>query len=201
MSIPVDQYTTAVGGPFLSQAYGNLEGIDIFFFVSVTNELRFKQLVDSNVQSLVSGAQRVTVIQGGDILHVYYSDLDRAVHYIPFTIQSLTQPVTPIALGMGSAVSFSAIHAPNSNPSVYAMVVEDTRFHTLYTSLTPDFTSIKGRAQVYTNTTDTAHYTGFPVMAIHSDDTDVVTIHCQQTTKSTGATSVGFYTAKLPGVV
>ena len=200
MPIPVDVYTTVIGSDFLSQAYATIEGYDLFFFVTPTNDLRLKQIGNPVVLQLISGATWVCAVSVGGQVNVYYRSLNGGVYYFPFTHDNFVKPITPSLTGVGTVVTMSALYTAKTSPSVYAMIVDNATHHVIYTSADPAFSTILASSQVYNNSVEPNVYVGFPVMAIHHDDTITATINCQQTEIQTGMTTVGFYVANIPGV-
>lgn len=201
MSISIDVYTPVIGTDFLSQAFATLEGYDLFFHVSTTNQLRLKQMSSSSVQILKVGVTHVCVIPQEGVVHVYYLDMGGVLHYFPFTSANFIYPIHSVITGLGTGVFMSAMYSPNSTPPVYAMIVDTGVYHMISTSLNPAFSSIEAQSQVYNNALDADVYVGSPVVGMHPDDTKFVTVVCQHTVISTGNTKVGLYTAQLPGVI
>jgi hypothetical protein len=200
MALPIDVYTTVIGANFLSQSYATLAGFDLFFYVSSTNDLCLKQQGNPIVQTVLSGASLVSTVSVSGLVHVYYADINGAVYYFPFTTSNFTTPVVPVSTGISSARSLSNMYTTASSPHVYAMIIDNGSYHVIYTATSPDFLGITNQVQTYDNIIDPGFYVGHPVFALHHDDTDRATIHCQKTNLSTGDSQTGFYVAKLPGV-
>lgn len=200
MSIPLDQYTTAVPASFITRAYANLSGLDLFFFVSSTNELRVKQANNSNIRTLQTGVRWMCLIQGTGIVHLYYSLLNSSMYYASFQVQNFVSGIVPVTMGLSSFASFSACYCPNSTPPAYDLIIDDGTRHTLYTSGVPDFSVQLGKLTTFNNSVDRTYLVNYPIIAIHPNDTNSVTINCQRTTVSNGFSEVGFYAVKLPGV-
>src|SRR5579863_5510681 len=154
MPILQDHYfdPTAVGSNLGAHGYGNLAGADVFFFISTTNELRVKQNNSatlsglSTIQILVTGVRWLSVIQQPPqgVVHLYWSTMDGAMFYAPYTARNFSEPITPVALPFSTAFTFSTTYAPNGTPPAYCMLVDDGTRHTLYTSASPDFSTLLG---------------------------------------------------------
>lgn len=212
MGILQDHYfdPTAVGSNLINHGYGNLAGADVFFYISLTNELRVKQSNasstqgQSTVQILVTDVKWMSVIQQPPqgIVHLYWSNFAGAMFYAPYTATNFTQNVIPQALSFSTTFTFSATFAPNCSPAAYCMIVDDGTRHTIYTSATPNFSSILGSTVSYNNNVAPSTYVNRPVIAVHPLDTNIATIHAQFVSLPAppGVQSVGFYVAKLPGV-
>ncbi len=200
MPIPVDQYTTAIGDSFLARAYANLLGNDLFFYVSTTNEFRVKNAANNSIVTLVPGVRWMCLIQASGLVHLYYSLLNGVIYYAPFTTANYVAPLVATVTGLSSPATFSACYAPTSTPTCSARGVDYGRRHPGYTSSSPDMRSLLGKIQTYNNNVSQAYLVNEPVMAIHANDTNAVTINVMRTTVSNGYQQVGFYVVQLPGV-
>jgi hypothetical protein len=211
MPIPQDQYfdPTAVGSNFGARGYANLAGSDVFFYISTTNELRAKATSAAATQGLATvqilqiGVQWLAVIQQPPqgIAHLYFSNMQGNMFYASYTAANFNTPIAPVSLGLFGNFTFSATLCPNSVPSVFALLIDDGTRHTLYTSVSPQFSPILGSNVVFNNSLNPSIYVNQPVVAIHPLDTDIVTVNCLHTVLSNDVQTVGFYVAKLPGVM
>lgn len=201
MSIPTNQYTTVAADNFISRVYANLQGVDLFFYISVTNELRAKRVDNPNFHLLATGVTWVSTIPAADKVHLYYSDMLGTVYYAPFQNQNFVTGLNFTATGIGSAQNFSTVYAANATPPVYVMVVDDGVYHNLVVADDPAFSSIRTSTQVFDNVIDSDYYVTLPVAAIHPEDTNRITINCEKLKRADNTTQVGFYVVKIPGVV
>ena len=53
---------------------------------------------------------------------------------------------------------------------------------------------------IFTNTTDPTHYVTRPRIAMHPQDTDVLTVHCQRILVSDSSSTTGIYCVRMQGV-
>jgi hypothetical protein len=208
LSIPVDTYFVVTpASQFISKAYANLNGTDLFFYVAETNALRVVNMNSTGstaapgslTYTLALNAKWVDVIAQSGVVYVYYGDLANNIWCISYrTFGSLP---TPVLLTTVPAITFSTIYTGQSSPPVYQLMVDDGVRHRLYVAHDPLFQTLLVPAQVtYNNTLDTTIYLSQPSIAMHPLDTDRITVTFQQTLVSNSTTSVGFYEVRVPGV-
>jgi hypothetical protein len=213
MPILQDHYfdPTAVGSNLGARGYGNLAGADVFFYISTSSELRVKQANSSTLSGLstiqilvTGGVQWLSVIQQPPqgVVHLYWTNTNGAMFYAPYTARNFSEPISPVSLPFSTAYTFSTTYAQHGTPPAYCMLVDDGTRHTLYTSATPDFSTLLGTQVVYNNNTNLAVYINKPVIAVHPLDTNVATVIVQHVDLPSppGIQKVGFYVTFLPGV-
>lgn len=210
MAIPNDTYFIVTpGSEFVSKAYGNLNGTDLFFYITDTGSLRVVNMNSGGGTaspgiisfSLAQSVKWVGVLSMPGMVHVYYATDAGQMNHIsysqfggPFRIDSV-----PIA----SAVTFSVTTAPNTSLSpqvVYLLVVDDGVRHTLYSSLDPAFGATIGTVTTYNNSIGQIYYVTRPSIAVHPLDTDRVTLHVQRIKIQDATSNVGFFVVRIPGV-
>src|SRR5271167_4108201 len=112
---------------FLSKSYGNLNGADLFFYVSQTNELRVVNFTTDKPGNttfvLAQNANWVGTISLAGIVHVYFADLNGQMWHIPYQIfgsnsTTLTIPITGVN-------NFSVTSTPQTTPPAYMMLTDD----------------------------------------------------------------------------
>ena len=198
MPITPDQDLTVVPANFVSRAYANLSGEDLFFYVTqATHELRVKSFTNSNVILLAVNISYVSVIQATGVVHLYFADVNGVVYYAPFTNSNFSAPLNPVHIPVPSVKTISTCYAPNASPPLYALLIDDGTVHTVYTSQTPDFAVFKGQLRVFNNNIDHVHYVTEPVITVHPQDTINAVVHVRRITGA--ASQTGFYTCVLPG--
>src|SRR5271170_5331875 len=94
---------------FKSKAYGNLDGADLFFYVSQTNNLC---VVNFNTNTpgqttyvLAANAQWVGTISLSTVVHVYFADFSGQMWHIPYQI--FGSNVVPTTIPITGVVNFS----------------------------------------------------------------------------------------------
>lgn len=211
MAIPVDTYFIVTpGSEFVSKSFANLNSTDLFFYVTETSSLRVVNMVSTGGSAspgtvsftLAQNTKWVSTVQLPGIVHVYYSDLSGNLFYFPYTAFGASFPA-PVALGIASTVTFSAIHTATSTPPVFILMADDGIHHNLYVATDARF-QVQLTAQptvTYNNSLNTAIYLFHPTVAMHPADTNRVTVTFQQTTVFTSAQGVGFYEVRVPGVL
>lgn len=200
MTIPLDTYFVVdPSGDFLSKAHGVLVSQELFFYVSDTNELRVKAFSGNVAYAIAQNVSWCSCLTASNHVDVWYADLGGNIFYIPY-FHFGAGTLTPVSIGIGSAVTFDVFFCLNSSPQVYALVVDNGIQHIMYTSLTPGFSTIQGHDTIFTNATDPAHYVTRPRIAMHPLDTDEMTVHCQRIVVQSGISYTGFYVTKVPGV-
>jgi len=188
---------------YISKAYGNLNGSDLFFYVAQgTNELRvvgFSVDVPSNTTYVLAlDVKWVGVVSAAGVVHVYYADLNGQMWYIPFVL--FGAQVSPQLLSIINVVTFSATYTPQSNPPAFMIMTDDGVHHTLYVSTDPLFGSLLSTMETYSNALDLSNYITMPSIAMHPLDTTVLTVICQKVTEPPTSTYVGFYAVTVQGL-
>jgi len=187
---------------FLSKAYGNLNGVDLFFYVSQTLELcvvNFNTNTPGNTTFvLVTGATWVGTISLAGIVHVYYADLSGQLWYIPYIHFGAT--IVPKMLGIGSIVTFSVTYTPQSIPPAFMCMTNDGVSHNLFVATDPMFEAQISSIKTYNNSFNTSIYVTNPVIAMHPSDTKNLTVHVQQIVVLSSVSSVGWYVVEVPGL-
>jgi hypothetical protein len=208
LAIPLDTYfIVSPGSEFVSKGYANLNGTDLFFYITETKALRVVNM-NSTISSASPGnisytlAQNVRwlgVIQATGVVHLYYADDNTGqISYIAYT--QFGQPFRVVSTTIGHAVTFSVTFAPNSNPPAYLMMVDDAVHLNFFAASDPQFQSVLGSEQAYNNAIDHNFYTTRPSIAVHPQDTDRVTVHVQQINLHNSTSQVGFFVLRIPGV-
>jgi hypothetical protein len=210
VSIPVDTYFVVTpASQFISKSYASLNGTDLFIYVNETNELRIVNM-NSTATTAIPGTITYTLalntkwvraISVTGTVYIYYADLNGVIWFIPYTL--FGGNFTPVTLsGFATAITFSAIYTPQSNPPAFIMLIDDGIRHNLYVASDPKFTAtLAPPAVAYSNALDTNVYLNEPSIAMHPSDTARATVTFQQTVTLTSATSVGFYEVVIPGVM
>lgn len=201
--ITIDTYFIVTpGSEFISKAYGNLNGADLFFYVSDTHELR---VVNFNTNTagnttfvLAQNAAWVGVVSAAGRVHVYYADRSGSVWYIPYTIFGAT--VTAVTLAIHNVLSFSVIFTPQSGPPAFLLLADEGIFHRLYVANDSMFTSPISTTAVYDNAFDQTIFVTRPTIAMHPLDTARITVHTQQIRVSDDFSQTGFYVVQVPGL-
>jgi len=188
---------------YVSKAYGNLNGSDLFFYVAQgTNELRvvgFSVDVPGNTTYVLAlDVKWVGVVSAAGIVHVYYADLNGQMWYIPFTL--IGASVSSHLLSITNVMTFSVTYTPQSNPSAFMIMIDDGVHHTLYVSGDPLFGSLISTMETYSNALDLSNYITMPSIAMHPLDTNVLTVICQKVTEPPTSTYVGFYAVTVQGL-
>ncbi len=199
---PDTYFIVTPGSQFISKAYGNLNGTDLFFYVSDTQELRVVNFTTSVVGNttfvLANAAIWVSVISVTGMVHVYYADLGGQIWYIPYTLFGGSAPATK--LNQGSAVTFSCIHTPQSTPPAYIMMIDDGIKHNLFVAADPKFQAAISTLVTYNNSFNPHVYVTRPIITMHPSDTNRLTVHTQQITVLTSVSQVGWYVVVIPGL-
>jgi len=191
---------------FKSKSYGNLNGSDLFFYVSQSNDLcvvNFNTNTPGNTTFvLVPGvAVWVGTISLPGVVHVYYADFGGQMWHIPYQIFGSITPATTIPVT--GVNNFSVTSTPQTTPPAYMMLTDDGVFHTLYVNhaTDPTFNSLLAPAsKIYNNALSPTVFVTEPTVTMHPDDTKNITVICQQIDQHTDISSVGFYTVAAPGV-
>jgi hypothetical protein len=209
VAIPVNKYFIVTpSSQFISKAYANLNGTDLFFFVNDLGNLRVVNMESGTLTAtpgstqftLAQVAKWVDVIAQPGVVYVYYADLQSNVWVIPYRNFGGLVP-TPVLLDVVPTITFSTIFTPQSSPPVYQMMVDDGIRHRLYVSTDPLFTSLLSPVlATYNNSLNTAIYLSQPSIAMHPSDTNRITVTFQETVISNSSTNVGFYEVRVPGV-
>jgi hypothetical protein len=212
MSIPVDTYFIVTpGSEFVSKAFSNLNGTDLFFYITETGSLRVVNMVSTGGTAtpgtvsfaLAQNTKWVGVVQQTGVTHVYFADRTSGnVFYIPYTTFGGSHPA-PFALSITGTVTFSVMHTSTSTPPVYIMMADDGIRHNMFVATDPKFqVQVTSQPTVtYNNSLNTAIYLFHPTVTMHPADTNRVTVTFQQTTVLTSAQGVGFYEVRVPGVL
>jgi|SRR5579863_1163388 len=207
MGIPLDTYFIVTpGSEFISKSYANLSGTDLFFYVTETNSLRVVNMVSTGGSatpgttsfSLASGVKWVGTISQAGIVHVYYAIASGQLFYIPYI--HFGGAVTPVSLTIGSAVTFSVLHTPQSIPPAYMMMVDDGIHHNLFVASDPMFNAILSTLITYNNSFNPLIYVTRPTISMHPADTNRITVHTQQITVLTSVSQTGWYVVQVPGL-
>jgi len=187
---------------FVSKAYGNLNGTDLFFYVNETASLRVVNFNTNQVGNtsyvLAQNVTWVGVISLSGVVHVYYVDINGQVWYIPYTSFGTTH--NPVALTISGVVTLSVCFTPQSSPPAFFMMVDNGIDHILHAANDAMFSSVISTTTVYNNSFNTALYVTRPNIAMHPLDTNRLTVHVQQITVSNDASQTGFYVVEVPGV-
>lgn len=200
MSIPLDQYFTIdPSSEFRSKAHGILFAQELFFYVSDTSQLRVRAFNGLIAYAIAENVRWASAFAAPDRVQLYYADNNGIVYYIPF-FHFGSGTLTAIPLGVNNAITFDVQFIAQSNPPVFAMVVDDGIRHTLYVANDAGFTSIRATQVIFTNTTDPTHYVTRPRIAMHPQDTDVLTVHCQRILVSDSSSTTGMYCVRMQGV-
>lgn len=201
MPIPIDTFFTVTPTTdFKSKVHSILDGVELFFYISDTNELRVQNFGGILSYTLALGARWCAAIDGVNLTHLYYADQTGQIFYIPYPRFGAT--VTPQNSNIGNAITFSVLYAAQSTPPAYMMMVDNGIEHFLYTAIDPAFqTPISSPFRAFSNRINQAVHVTRPNIAMHPLDTVRITVHCQQITASTGVSQVGFYVVKVPGLL
>lgn len=209
MSIPVDTYFIVTpGSEFLSKAYVNMNGTDVFFYVTETGALRAVNMNSTNTTAspglisytLAQGAVWCGAVTVSGLTHVYYADASGNMFHIPYSTLGGQVIVTALS-GLASALNFSVIFTPQSSPPVYLLMIDDGIRHNLYVSATPTFTTLLAPATVtYNNAISHSVYVSKPTIAMHPLDTTRITVTTESTVIMTSVNNVGFYEVRVPGL-
>lgn len=202
MPISANQFFTVNPATnFQSKATGTVGGTDYFFFVSDAGDLQVSTLANPIGLILASGVRWVDTITAADRIHVYYSLLNNEVIYQEFRSFSLGN-IPPQPTGItGAFTTFSVNFAPNCVPAAYLLLLNDGVNHNLFVARDPAFQMALANKRIYSNILDHTHYVTRPTIAIHPQDTNIVTINVQRIKVSDGSSQVGFYVVQIPGVV
>src|SRR5271157_5049387 len=172
------------GVEFVSKAYGNLNGTDLFFFITTTQELRvvtFTTNTPGNTSFVLSvGAQWVGVMSFASVVHVYFADLNGQMWHIPYRI--LGGAFIASQIPITSAVDFSVTYTPQTTPPAFMLLKDDGVFHTLYVNNAndPTFNTLLAPAtRVYNNALNPNVFVTLPTVTMHPDDTVNITVICQ----------------------
>lgn len=205
---PITQGTYWVvtpGAEFLSKSYGNLDGTDLFFYVSTTSELRVVNFTTNKPGNstfvLATDAKWVATISIAGVVLVYYADLTGQMWHIQYRIFGAATAKTQIPVT--GVNNFSVTYTPQTTPLAYMMITDDGVYHTLYVNNAndPTFNTLLAPAtRVYNNALNPAVFVTLPTVTMHPDDTVNLTISCQSINQHTDISSVGFYTVVAPGV-
>jgi hypothetical protein len=209
VAIPVNKYFIVTpSSQFISKAYANLNGTDLFFFVNETSNLRVVNMQSggsgatpgSTIFTLAQVAKWVDVIAMPGVVYVYYADLEGNVWFIPYRNFGGLVPA-PTLLTTVLAITFSTIYTPQSSPLVFQMMIDDGIRHRLYVSTDPTFTTLLAPVlAAYNNSLNTTIYLSQPSIAMHPLDTNRITVTFQETIVANSNTNVGFYEVRVPGV-
>jgi len=190
---------------FLSKAYGNLNGVDLFFYVSQTQQLQVVNFTTSKPGNttfvLAQNAAWVGTISLSSVVHVYYADLNGQMWHIPYQI--FGSNVVPTTIPITGVSNFSVTSTPQTTPPAYMMLTDDGVYHTLYVNKAtdPTFNTLLSPAvRIYNNALNPAVFVTQPTVTMHPDDTVNITVIVQSVNQNTAVSSVGFYTVAAPGV-
>jgi hypothetical protein len=203
VSIPSNTYFTETPATnFKSKAVATLNGVDYVFYIAGNNDLLVKVFGGVISYQLAVNARWVDTIQGTDRIHLYYTlRSDDLVRYLPFQHFG-SGDLNPVATSIsGASTTFSVNFAPNTVPPAYLLILNDGVNHDLFVSGDPDFSTIIGSKRTYSNALDHTFYVTRPTIAIHPQDTNIVTIHTQRIKIFDSTSKVGFYVVQIPGVV
>lgn len=202
-NIPLDTYISiAPETDYIAKGHINLGGTDIFIYISDTNELRSVALGETTFNSLVEDVSWVAVYQPDPShAHLYYIDFAAQVWHVEYDLYG---PLinTPVKIaGVPLAVTVSILFAAHTTPAVWVMMLDDGAKHHIFTSATPDFSTILQGVISYNNLLDHTYYNTLPTIALHPLDTVNLTISVQQQNLATPTVfDVGFYVFVIPGV-
>lgn len=211
MSIPVDTYFIVTpGSEFISKSFANLNGTDLFFYITETRALRVVNMVSTGGSAapgsvsftLAQNTKWVETVALAGVVHVYYSDLSGNLFYFPYTTFGGSF-AAPVAMSISNTITFSVIHTTTSTPPVFIMVADDGIHHNMYVATDPRF-QIQLTTQptvTYNNSLNTHIYLFHPSIAMHPADTNRITVTFQQTVVLTSVEGVGFYEVRVPGVL
>lgn len=200
MSIPIDTYFTIdPSSEFKSKAHGVLFSQELFFYVSDTSELRVRNFNGLVAYAIAQDVIWASAISATDKINLYYANTSGEVFYIPY-FHFGAGTLTAVPTGITAALTFDVFYVAQSSPPVYTMVVDNGQIHTLYVANDPGFTSIRASETIYTNATDPTHFVTRPRIAMHPQDTDRLTVHCQKILVSNGSSGTGFYVVRVPSV-
>ena len=193
------------GAEFLSKSYGNLNGTDLFFYVSTTLELRVVNFTTDKpglaTFVLAIDARWVGTLSLAGVVHVYYADSGGQMWHIPYRIFGAAQIAT--AIPITGVVNFSVTSTPQTTPPAYMMLTDDGVYHTLYVNKATDptfNTLLAPSTRIYNNALSPAVFVTQPTITMHPADTENVTVIVQSVNQNTAVSSVGFYTVEAPGV-
>lgn len=211
MSIPLNQFFTITPSTnFKSKGHAILTGQELFFYIADNGDLRVQNFggiisytLDINCHWCCAISQ--TNSPSNNLVHVYYTTAANNINYIAYQVFGSTPP--PVATGLGSAVTFDVFYATQATTAtipphtgVYMLILDDGQSHQLTAATDPAMHNIVSSTRVFTNITDTQHYVSRPTLAMHPEDTNIVTVNCQQFTFQGAINKVGFYTVKVPGL-
>ena len=206
MSIPQNTFFTVTPATNpRSKATGTLNGVDYFFYISETRDLRVKTFSGVQSYTLDTNTLWVDTVQGIGVIHVYYSNRNGIIFHIPFEHFGQGNGA-PINTGIsGAIVTFSANYAANTTVSLvatptYLLLLDDGVNHNLYVASDPDFQTVLGTKRTFTNLVTPTHYVRRPTISIHPEDTNICTVNIQRIKISDSTSKVGFYVVRIPGV-
>ena len=201
MPIPMDTYFTVTPSTnFKAKAHAILGNQELFFYISDTNELRVQVFGGLVAQVLALNVSWVEVIQFSSLIHVYYTNAQGNMFYIPFAHFGSGAP-TPQAMGITSLLPFSVMFSAQATPASFIMVTDDGTTHRVYSATDPIFAVQNSNpVAIYTNLLDLTKYVSRPQIAMHPDDTSRITIHVQQLDVQHDTFKTGFYVVKVPGI-
>lgn len=193
------------GANFKSKSYGNLNGEDLFFYVSQTNDLSVVNFTTNKPGNttfvLAAGAIWVGTISLPGIVHVYFADFSGQMWHIPYQI--LGSNTLPAMIPITGVANFSVTSTPQTTPPAYMLLKDDGVYHTLYVNAAtdPTFNTLLAPAtRIYNNALNPSVFVTQPTVTMHPDDTTNITVICQDINQNTDVSSVGFYTVAAPGI-
>jgi len=201
---PNTYYIVTPASEFVSKAYGDLNGLDLFFYVNETNSLRVvnfnTDVVGRTSYVLAQSAKWVGVLSVTGMIHVYYADITGQLWHIPY--QTFSGTFTATMIPISGINNFSVTSTPQTTPPAYMMMTDNGVYHTLYvTALDPTFTTLLApSARVYNNALNPDVFVTQPTITMHPLDTVNLTVSVQSINQHTAISSVGFYTVAAPGV-
>lgn len=191
---------------FVSKAYGNLNGADLFFYVSQTNDLCVVNFTTDKPGNttfvLAAGAKWVGAVSLSNIVHVYYADFAGQMWHIPYQIFGSTSVATTIPVTQVN--NFSVTYTPQTTPPAFMLMTDDGVFHTLYVNNASDPTfnlPLAPPLRTYSNALAPAVFVTQPTITMHPSDTVNLTVIVQQINQMNDVSEVGFYAVTAPGVV
>ena len=212
MAIPLDTYFIVTPGSSVQNQpgfYAKLGNTDLFFYITETGALRVVNMNSTATTaspgllsySLAQGVKWISIatVPTPNVVHVYFADLAGHIFYAPYTLFGggiafrLLSQITP-------AITFSTLFTATSTPNSFMMMVDDGIRHNLYVAGDPTFNSIISTTVTYNNSLNTSVYINRPSIAMHPQDTNKITVTCEQTIVQTSVTGVGFYEVLVNGI-
>jgi len=190
---------------FKSKSYANLNGADLFFYVSQTNDLcvvNFTTNKPGNTTFVIApNAIWVGTISLPGVVHVYFADFGGQMWHIVYQI--FGSNTAPTMIPITGVQNFSVTYTPQTTPPAFMLLKDDGVFHTLYVNNANDptfHTLLAPATRIYNNALNPNVFVTLPTVTMHPDDTVNITVICQDINQMNDVSSVGFYTVAAPGV-